>query len=105
MSVLSVMKWNINPAKTEKYEKWAQSAIKRTLEAPGVVEFRSYRATTGDFQVIVTHEFADLNAWANWQANEEVQKVNEELYTVATNIQKEVWGPSPVAPKPIRPGG
>jgi hypothetical protein len=72
---------------------------------PGVVEFRGYRPATGSFQVVVTYEFADLSAWAAFYAHADVQKVLDELHTVALNITMELWGPSPVVPKPIRPGG
>ncbi len=102
--VLSVLKWNIHPDKVEAYTKWTKSAIQRTVSAPGVVEFRAYRPAAGAHQVVVTYEFADLAAWAAWRSNEDVDKVLDELYTLATDVTAEVWGPSPVVPTPIRPG-
>ena len=96
--VLQVMKWNIHPDKAEAYLKWTESAIKRTLAVPGVVEFRAYRPATGASQVVTSYEFADMAAWAAWQ------KVLAELRTLALNVNIEVWGPSPVVPAPIRPG-
>jgi hypothetical protein len=57
---LVIMKWDIHPDKVEAYLKWTESAIKRTLAAPDVVEFRAYRPVTGASQVAVTYEFADL---------------------------------------------
>ncbi len=102
--VLQVMKWDIHPDKTEAYLKWAQSAIGRTLAAPGVVEFRAYRPTTGTSQAVTTYEFADLTAWSAWQSNEDVQKVLTELRTLTLNVNIELWGPSPVVPEPVRPG-
>ena len=103
--VLYLMKWDIHPDKVEAYLKWTESAIKRTLAAPGVVEFRAYRPATGASQVVVAYEFADLTTWATWYANEDVQKVLDELRTLALNVTSELWGPSPVVPQPIRPGG
>jgi len=105
MSVLYITKWNINPGKVEEYPKWAQSAIQRTLAAPGVVEFRAYRASAGSHQTVVTYEFADMDAWSAWQANEDVQNVFAETHIMGLNVTAELWGPSPVVPKPIRPGG
>ena len=102
--VLTVMKWDIHPDKAEAYLEWTQSAIGRTLAAPGVVEFRAYRPATGASQAVTTYEFVDMAAWSAWQSNEDVQKVLNELHTVALNINIEVWGPSPVVPEPIRPG-
>lgn len=101
--VLQVMKWNIHPDKTEEYLKWTESAIKRTLSTPGVVEFRAYRAATGASQIVTTYEFADMTAWAAWHSDENVKKVLDELHTLTLDISIEIWGPSPVVPQPIRP--
>jgi quinol monooxygenase YgiN len=102
--VLAIMKWDIHPDKAEAYLKWTEGAIRRTLAAPGVVEFRAYRPVTGSYEVAVTYEFADLAAWAAWDSNEDVQKVLTEVHTLALNVTIELWGPSPVVPAPIRPG-
>ena len=103
--VLSVMKWDIHPDKVDAYKKWTAGAIQRTLAGPGVVEFRAYRPATGTSQVVVTYEFADMAGWAAWRAHEDIQKVLDEVRTLALNVNIEVWGPSPVVPEPIRPGG
>jgi antibiotic biosynthesis monooxygenase (ABM) superfamily enzyme len=102
--VLHVFKWDIHPDKVEAYIKWTESAIKRTLAVPGVVEFRAYRPVTGTSQVVVTYEFADLASWAAWYGNEDNQKVMNERRTLTLNESNELWGPSPVVPAPIRPG-
>ena len=103
--VLFINKWDIHPDKTDAYLKWTEGAIQRTLSVPGVVEFRAYRPASGSAQVVVTYEFADMEAWAAWQSSDEVQTVLDELHTLALNVTLEVWGPSPVVPDPIRPGG
>ena len=103
--VLTVMKWNIHPDKVDEYKKWTESAIKRTIGVPGVVEFRAYRPATGSSQVVVTYEFPDWATWATWQEDEQTQSVLNELRTVAVNVSSELWGPSPVVPEPIRLGG
>jgi heme-degrading monooxygenase HmoA len=100
--VLHVKKWDIHPDKADAYLKWSESAIKRTA-IPGVVEFRAYRPASGSSQVVVTYEFADMAAWATWEAKEDVQKVWTELRALALNVATEIWGPSPVVPTPIRP--
>ncbi len=102
--VLYVMKWDIHPDKVKAYLDWTKSAIQRTLAVPGVVEFRAYRPATGASQVVVTYEFADMATWAAWQVHQDTQKVLDELRTLATNVSRELWGPSPVVPAPIRPG-
>ena len=102
--VLYIMRWDILPDKVEAYRKFTESAIKRTLGVPGVVELRAYRPAAGASQIVLTYEFADLAAWASWYANEDLQKLQDELRTLTTNVSTELWGPSPVVPKPIRPG-
>jgi antibiotic biosynthesis monooxygenase (ABM) superfamily enzyme len=102
--VLQVTKYDIHPDKAEAYLKWSETAIKRNLSAPGVVEFRAYRPVSGSFQLVTTYEFADLATWAAWYSHPEIQKSLAELHTLALNITNEVWGPSPVVPAPIRPG-
>ena len=98
--VLQVNKWNIHPDKIEAYLKWAETAIKRTITTK-VGEFRAYRSITGDSQVMTTYQFSDIASWAEWQGNEDVQKVMNELRTLALNINMEVWGASPIAPTPV----
>jgi quinol monooxygenase YgiN len=102
--VLGVLKYDIHPDKSEAFLKWAEGAIKRCMSVPGVVEFRSYRGAAGAPQVVSTHEFADMSAWAAWSSSEEVQKAFAELHTLAVNVTTELWGPSPVVPLPVRPG-
>lgn len=103
--VLYVSRWEIFPGKKEAYAEWTQGAIRRALAIPGVVEFRAYRPIAGTSQVVITYEFADLDAFAAWRTHEDMQNVIDELYTMATNVTSELWGSSPVVPEPIRPGG
>ena len=103
--VLYCFRWNIHPDKVETYTAWAPSAIRRTLAAGGVTEFRGYRPASGSAEVIVTYEFADMAAWAAWYDHDDVQRVIAEVHTLATGVTTELWGPSPIVPQPIRPGG
>jgi len=102
--VLYIEKHDIHPDKAEVYDKWVPGAIQRVLAVPGVVEFRAYRVAGGSHQVVATYEFADMAAWAAWYSSPEVQKAMDELHMHAFNVTSELWGPSPVVPKPIRPG-
>jgi heme-degrading monooxygenase HmoA len=102
--VIYVGKWDIRPEKAEEYPEWARSTVRRLLAVPGLVEFRGYRPATGCNQVIVTYEFTDMQAWASWRYNEDVQKVWDEASAYLTNTSWELWGPSPVVPEPIRSG-
>ncbi|MFZ1553189.1 MAG: hypothetical protein WAV53_17470 [Anaerolineae bacterium] len=42
---------------------------------------------------------------AAWYDHDDVQRVVAELRTLATDVTLELWGPSPIVPQPIRPGG
>ncbi len=102
--VLYVVKWNLHPDKAEAYAKWAKSAVERQMAVKGVVEFRAYRAAAGTRRIVATYEFADMATWAAWESHEDIQKTRNELDALATDVTTELWGPSPVVPKPIRPG-
>ena len=54
---------------------------------------------------VTTTEFATMADWAASVENEIWQDVIADLRTMATDITTEIWGPSPVVPQPIRPGG
>jgi heme-degrading monooxygenase HmoA len=99
--VMFVMKWDIVAATKEEYLEWTKSIMQRTLEAPGVKEFRGYRTLVGNSQVAVTYEFEDRAAWAVW--HEQCAGVIQEIYDYCTNVSFELWGPSFIVPKPIRP--
>ncbi len=103
--VLYVLQWDILTARAETYPQWAQGVIPRTLGVPGVVEFRAYRPATGTHQVVITYEFANMADWAAWQSSETIQQILDEVHLYTTNLKIEVWGPSPIVPQPIRPGG
>ncbi|MBN1293733.1 MAG: antibiotic biosynthesis monooxygenase [Candidatus Latescibacteria bacterium] len=102
--VLYICKWDIRPEKTSDYPTWAKSAIQRIFAVPGVLEFRGYRPASGSHEVAVTYEFKDMNSWATWMSNDDVKKVWAEAHLYCENMYSELWGPSPVTPKPIHSG-
>ena len=102
--VLLILKYDVRPEKADAFFKWAkESAIPRILAVPGLVEFRSYRPVTGSHQIASTYEFADMAVCAAWLANADYQAIMEEFRPLTTNINAEIWGPSPVVPDPLRP--
>jgi len=104
--VLYVTKWNIAAGKAEEYPAWAQRTIPRILARPGLVEFRGYRPASGAHAIVVTYEFADMASWAAWYGDETIQEIFAEARAgYITDFEAEIWGPSPVLPQPIRPGG
>jgi len=101
LAVLEVMKYEVPGDKLEAYSKWSEGAVKRLL-IPPLIEFRAYRPVVGASLAVIIGEFADLAAWAAWRSNKEIERVYGELLTFAVSVTSEVWGPSPVVPKPIR---
>ena len=103
MSVLLVIKYDIRGGMAEAYVEFAKANIPAYLSAPGLTELRGYRPITGSSQVAITFEFADLTAFATWRAHPEVERVMVESRQYGENISTELWGPTPVAPAPLRP--
>lgn len=99
--LLYVLKWDILPERLDDYEQWAKFAIGRSIREPGVEEFRAYRPVAGISQVVVTYEFSDFEAWTNWFNSSVIQQTFDELFNLATNVQRELWEPSPLSPEPI----
>lgn len=103
--VLSVSKQSVHPDKLEAHAQWAQKAIPRMLAVPGLVELRAYRPAAGTTQIVITLEFVDLTAWAAYSSDPEILAIVDESRAFLARNETEIWGPSPVLPEPIRPGG
>ena len=102
--VLYVTKYNFHPDKFEAFEAFYKAALPQMLAIPGLVEVRSYVAVSGSWQIVQTLEFTDMTACANLLSSETYIKMNFDLHSVATDINHEIWGPSPSMPTPLRPG-
>jgi len=101
--VLYVMRYDLRPEKANEYiNSWIPSAIERIRAIPGLVELRAYRPVAGSHQIAVTYEFADMAAFASYVSHGDFQTLMMEVRTFVTNVSTEVWGPSPLAPQPIR---
>ncbi len=101
--ILHIAKWDIRPEKQEEYDKKAPGWIKTVMSLPGPVEFRAYRPASGSFQVIITTEFPDIPTWSTWYMNGDVQATFDDIRTCTTGMTFELWGPSPIVPKPVLP--
>ena len=63
----------------------------------------SFRNVTGQTQVSVLYQFADLNAFATWRSSEDVDRLVTEAWHYIENFHGEILGPSPILPEPLRP--
>jgi antibiotic biosynthesis monooxygenase (ABM) superfamily enzyme len=103
--VLFITKYDIHPDKIEAYNAWAKTAIPAVMKVPGMSEFRAYRPVTGGSQIVTVFEFADLTSWETFFSHDEYQRLLLERRAFILNEVSEVWGPSPLVPEPLRPGG
>jgi len=86
------------------YGQWAKKSVAQGLKVPGVVECRFHRNILLSPQVRITYVWRTLDDWAKYVMTTERQASVAELRNFATNIRMEIWGPSPLFPKPLSPG-
>ena len=53
--------------------------------------------------LVHTKEWNSLADWANYTDSDEWRTLEEEARGFITNIQVEIWGPSPIVPESLRP--
>lgn len=88
----------------QSYADLARKAVAAVLRAPGVVEFRANRNLLGSPQVRTTTVWRSLADWAAARESAELQAFEAEFQAFTTNVQVQLWGPSPVQAEPVRPG-
>jgi len=85
------------------YGEWVKKTIATIAKQPGMVEFRANRNILGAPQVRASTNWQSLGDWSRFAEENAWQSIVAELRGFATNIDVELWGPSPVLPEPIRP--
>jgi hypothetical protein len=97
--------WDFLPGIDQKaWAEFVKNAIATYMKAPGLIEYRANRNVLGSPQVRMTLVWQSLSDWAKFVESKEWEAHVAQFRTFATNIHVEIWGPSPVAPKPLRPG-
>jgi len=97
--------WDFLPGMDKKaYAEFTKKAVAGLMKAPGLIEFRANRNVLGSPQARATSVWRSLTDWANYGGTKEWQEMEAELRTFVTNIHVEIWGPTPLVPKPVRPG-
>jgi heme-degrading monooxygenase HmoA len=91
---------NLDP---KTWEAFAKKAIATILKAPGIVEFRAYRNLMGTPQILTTSVWNTAADWANFGQSAEWSALERDMRTRVTGLRVELWGPSPVVPKPLHP--
>ena len=85
------------------YTKVARSATQIMLSSKGFIEFRANRNLMGSPNVRRTSAWQSLSDYAVMAQSPEFQKITEDFRKFVTNIDVQIWGPSPISPEPIRP--
>ena len=85
------------------YAALAKKATAMMVAAPGFVEFRAHRNMIGSPHVKRTSLWENLYDWAALAQRPEFQALTAEFRSYVTNLNVEIWGPSPYVPHPIRP--
>lgn len=86
------------------YLEWAKKAIGQVLQSPGLIEFRAQRNVLGSPYVRSTSVWQSQNDWSKFAESTRWQEMEAELRSrFAVNVKVELWGPSPVAPEPLKP--
>lgn len=85
------------------YAKLARKATAKMLEAKGFVEFRAHRNMAGSPHVRRSSVWESLADWAALTQDPGFQEITAEFRTYVTNLEFQIWGPSPYVPEPIRP--
>jgi quinol monooxygenase YgiN len=85
------------------YAKLARKATQMMVSAPGFIEFHAHRNVVGSPHVRRTSVWKNLADWAVLAQQPEFQKLTAEFRTYVTNLEVQLWGPSPLVPDPIKP--
>lgn len=73
------------------------------LMAEGFIEFRANRNVLGSPHVRRTSVWESLAQWAEFAQDPEFQKITAEFRRYVTNLDVQIWGPSPITPEAIKP--
>ena len=96
--------YNFHPGIDENaYAHLAKRATAMLTSAHGFIEFRAHRNLLGSPHVRRTSVWESLAHWAALAQQPEFQKLNAEFRTYVTNLDVQIWGPSPLVPNPIGP--
>lgn len=85
------------------YAKFARKATAMMVKAEGFIEFRAHRNLLGAPHVRRTSVWQSLAHWAAVADQPEFQNLTVEFRKYVTNLDVQLWGPSPLTPQPIKP--
>jgi len=84
------------------YTSLTRRATAVMMAADGFIEFRAHRNLNASPQVRRTSVWESLMHWAAVAQTREYQNLMNEFRLYVTNLDVQIWGPSPLAPEPVR---
>jgi hypothetical protein len=86
------------------YFQFLKKAIVLIFQQRGIVEIRAKRSLSGPPDVLISLTWETVADWRRLESTKEWTTLIEELKKLfVLNMKSQVWGPSPIAPDPLRP--
>ncbi|HTG01628.1 MAG TPA: hypothetical protein VK654_13695 [Nitrospirota bacterium] len=86
------------------YFKFLKKAIVLIFQQRGILEIRAKRSLSGPPDIMIVLDWGAAADWNKFEATKEWSSLTEELKkSFVLNMKYQVWGPSPIAPDPLRP--
>lgn len=86
------------------YFKFFKKAIVVVFQQRGIIEILAKRSLSGPPNVLIELNWETVADWNRFEVTKEWKMLIEELEkSFVHNLKIQVWGPSPIAPDPLRP--
>jgi len=86
------------------YFQFLKKAIVLVFQQRGIIEIRAKRSMSGSPEVLIELNWETVADWNRFEITTEWTTLIEELKkSFVLNMKSQVWGPSPIAPDPLRP--
>ena len=92
---------NINQ---DAYLQFLRKAIVLIFHQKGIQEIRAKRSLAGSPQVMIVLSWESVADWNKFESTKDWTILIEEMKkTFVLDMKSQVWGPSPIAPEPLKP--
>ena len=86
------------------YFQFLKKAIVLIFQQRGIIEIRAKRSLSGPPDILIMLTWETVADWSRFESTREWITLIEELKkSFVLNMKSQVWGPSPIAPEPLRP--
>jgi hypothetical protein len=86
------------------YFQLLRKAVVPILQQRGIIEIRAHRSLSGPPDILILIGWESMADWNRCEFTKEWITLTEELKkSFVTNMKFQVWGPSTIAPEPLKP--